>query len=75
MTAGMEIAADHITTVLVDLAGRVRAQRIAPLADATVAGVQQLAATELAWVRQAAGLPERLLGCGVVMPGPSRSKA
>lgn len=70
MTAGMEIAADHITTVLVDLAGRVRAQRIAPLADATVAGVQQLAATELAWVRQAAGLPERLLGCGVVMPGP-----
>jgi predicted NBD/HSP70 family sugar kinase len=70
MTAGMEIAADHVTTVLVDLAGRIRAQRIAPLADTTVAGVQKAAAAELSAVRRAAGLPERLLGCGVVMPGP-----
>lgn len=70
MTAGMEIAADHVTTVLVDLVGRVRAQRIVPLRDATVAGVQQVAAAELAEVRRAADLPQQLLGCGVVMPGP-----
>ena len=70
MTAGMEIAADHVTTVLVDLAGRIRAQRIAPRADTTVAGVQKTAAAELVAVRREAGLPERLLGCGVVMPGP-----
>lgn len=70
MTAGMEIAADHVTTVLVDLVGRVRAQRIVPLADLTVSGVQRLAASELAEVQRAAGLPLRLLGCGVVMPGP-----
>ncbi len=70
MTAGMEIAADHVTTVLVDLAGRIRTQRIAPLAGATVAGVQKTAAAELAAVRREVGLPERLLGCGVVMPGP-----
>jgi predicted NBD/HSP70 family sugar kinase len=70
MTAGMEIATDHVTTVLVDLAGRVRAQRIAPLANTTIVGVQRMAAAELAAVRREAGLPERLLGCGVVMPGP-----
>jgi predicted NBD/HSP70 family sugar kinase len=70
MTAGVEIATDHITTVLVDLAGKIRAQRIAPLGDVTIEGVQRLAATELAQARGAAGLPKRLLGCGVVMPGP-----
>jgi predicted NBD/HSP70 family sugar kinase len=70
MTAGMEIATDHITTVLVDLTGQVRAQRIVPLGDATIEGAWRLAATELARARSAAGLPKRLLGCGVVMPGP-----
>lgn len=70
MTAGMEIATDHVTTVLVDLAGKIRAQRSARLDDVTVAGVQRLAAAELAQARAANGLPRRLLGCGVVMPGP-----
>ena len=70
MTAGMEIATDHITTVLVDLTGQIRAQRIVPLGDATMETVWALAATELAEARGAAGLPKRLLGCGVVMPGP-----
>jgi predicted NBD/HSP70 family sugar kinase len=70
MTAGMEIATDHITTVLVDLTGQVRAQRSVPLGDATIESVWRLAATELAQARGAAGLPKRLLGCGVVMPGP-----
>lgn len=70
MTAGMEIATDHVTTVLVDLAGRIRAQRSAWLDDVTIKGVQRLAAAELAQARGAAGLPKRLLGCGVVMPGP-----
>ncbi|MDR6874057.1 putative NBD/HSP70 family sugar kinase [Bosea sp. BE125] len=70
MTAGMEIAADHITTVLVDLAGEVRAQRIVPLGNSGLEAVQALAAAELALARTGAGLPRRLLGCGVVMPGP-----
>ncbi len=70
VTAGMEIAADHITTVLVDLAGEVRAQRVAPLPDLAVEAVQALAAGELARARAAKSMPERLLGCGVVMPGP-----
>lgn len=70
MTAGMEIATDHITTVLVDLRGQVRAQRRVPLGNATIESVWRLAATELAQARGAAGLPKRLLGCGVVMPGP-----
>lgn len=70
VTAGMEIAADHVTTVLVDLAGEVRAQRVAPLPDLAVEAVQALAAGELARARATKGVPERLLGCGVVMPGP-----
>lgn len=70
MTAGMEIAADHITTVLVDLAGKLRAQHIVPLTDASLDAVQTLARAELERVRSGPGLPERLLGCGVVMPGP-----
>ncbi|WP_186418475.1 ROK family transcriptional regulator [Bosea sp. CS1GBMeth4] len=70
VTAGMEIAADHVTTVLVDLAGEVRARRVAPLPDLAVEAVQMVAAQELAQVRAGADIPERLLGCGVVMPGP-----
>lgn len=70
MTAGIEIAADHITTVLVDLAGSVRAQRIVPLVDAGLDAVRTLARVELALARAGAALPRRLLGCGVVMPGP-----
>jgi predicted NBD/HSP70 family sugar kinase len=70
VTAGMEIAADHITTVLVDLTGEVRAQRIVPLSDLSVEAVQALAAAELKRARAARGAPDRLLGCGVVMPGP-----
>lgn len=70
VTAGMEIAADHVTTVLVDLAGEVRARRVAPLPDLAVEAVQTVAASELGQVRAVKGMPERLLGCGVVMPGP-----
>jgi predicted NBD/HSP70 family sugar kinase len=70
MTAGMEIAADHVTTVLVDLAGMVRAQRIVPLMDPSLDAVRSLARSELDRARSDPGLPDRLLGCGVVMPGP-----
>ncbi|AZO80115.1 MULTISPECIES: ROK family protein [unclassified Bosea (in: a-proteobacteria)] len=70
VSAGMEIAADHITTVLVDLTGEIRAQRVVPLPDISVEAVQALAAAELKRARATRGLPERLLGCGVVMPGP-----
>ncbi|RYE78094.1 MAG: ROK family protein [Hyphomicrobiales bacterium] len=56
--------------MLVDLTGDVRAQRVVPLPDLSVEAVQALAAAELKRARAASGLPERLLGCGVVMPGP-----
>lgn len=70
VTAGLEIAADHVTTVLVDLAGEVRARRVVALTDLSVEAVQALAAAELGRARAERGVPERLLGCGVVMPGP-----
>jgi predicted NBD/HSP70 family sugar kinase len=70
MTAGIEIAADHVTTVLVDLAGGVRAQRIVPLPDTRLDAVRTLVRRELDLARASPGLPDRLLGCGVVMPGP-----
>jgi predicted NBD/HSP70 family sugar kinase len=70
MTAGIEIAADHVTTVLVDLAGQIRGQRIVALPDTAFETVCRVAAAELSLARGARDLPRRLLGCGVVMPGP-----
>ncbi|MCB8820530.1 ROK family transcriptional regulator [Microvirga rosea] len=71
MTAGVEIAADHISTLLVDIGGRVRSQR-------SVALLRNDPETVLPVIRQEiekaqAGLKTpipQLLGVGVVMPGP-----
>jgi predicted NBD/HSP70 family sugar kinase len=71
MTAGIEIAADHMVIVLLDLTGRLRAQSVRPVADTSptrILGELRLAVDEL---RQSVpGIAVHLLGVGVVMPGP-----
>jgi predicted NBD/HSP70 family sugar kinase len=67
-TLGVEIAADHIVTVALDLSGRLCESRIVALRDPTPEHVLSTFTNELATVRNAIG--SRLLGTGVVMPGP-----
>lgn len=71
MTAGIEIAADHVSTLLVDMGGRVRAQRTLAIQQndpQTVLPVIK-AEIEAAQAQLKAPAPQ-LLGVGVVMPGP-----
>lgn len=71
LTVGIEIAADHMVTVLVDLAGGVRAQSISPLKDTGPGVVPDIVAKEVKRLRATLSAnPPRLLGIGVVMPGP-----
>lgn len=71
MTAGIEIAADHMVTVLVDLAGRVRAQAVRPLGSTEPQRLLPQLRGELEALRRSVPRPEgALLGIGVVMPGP-----
>ena len=71
MTAGIEIAADHIVIVLLDLSGRVRAQSVRPLADTSPDHVlAELRAAVDGLRNSVPGVAVNLLGVGVVMPGP-----
>ncbi len=71
VTAGIEIAAGQMVTVIVDLAGRLRARRSRPLQDAAPDRVAPLISAEIAAARKSVSdLPKHLLGVGVVMPGP-----
>lgn len=71
MTAGVEIAADRLVTVLVDLSGRVRKQSIIRLTDAGPNSVPQKASDEIqSLLKSVRADDDRLLGIGVVMPGP-----
>lgn len=70
MTAGVEIAADHMVTVMLDITGRVRAQTSVPLAEATPDAIAPLLVAELDKARAVIGTNPRILGIGVVMPGP-----
>ncbi|MCJ9674335.1 sugar kinase, partial [Neorhizobium sp. SHOUNA12B] len=67
-TIGVEIAADHMVTVALDLSGGLRAKRITPLKDTTPGHILSAFAAELAAVTELVGA--KLLGTGVVMPGP-----
>ncbi|MEO8683693.1 MAG: ROK family protein, partial [Devosia sp.] len=70
-TAGIEIAADHIVIVLLDLSGRVRAQSVRPLADTSPKHVlAELRAAVDGLRNSVPGVAVNLLGVGVVMPGP-----
>ncbi len=71
LTAGVEIAADRMVTVLVDPSGEIRSHSIIPLEKAGPDSVPAQAAAQIARLRAALGSePPRLLGVGVVMPGP-----
>ena len=71
MTAGVEIATDHMVTVLIDLSGQVRAQAIRPLSATDPGHVLPELHQAIASIRTSVtGAPVRLLGVGVVMPGP-----
>ena len=71
MTVGIEIAADHLVMVLVDLTGRVRADRSLPLKEASLEHIVPLPGREVGKICDAVpGSRDRLLGIGVVMPGP-----
>ncbi|HEY4199148.1 MAG TPA: ROK family protein [Devosiaceae bacterium] len=71
MTAGVEIAADHMVTVLLDLAGTVRSSSIVPLRRTDPETVTARLPGEIAAARsRVAGRKVELLGVGVVMPGP-----
>ncbi|WP_112663332.1 ROK family protein [Microvirga flavescens] len=71
MTVGVEIAADHLVTVLVDLLGQVRAHHTIPLGDTAPRHIKQRLKAEIDKAcEKVPGASERLLGVGVVMPGP-----
>ncbi|KFC67428.1 Transcriptional regulator, ROK family [Devosia sp. LC5] len=69
VTVGVEIAADHMVTVLLDLSGGLRAQSISPLERTDPDYIPGKVAEEIAKLRTSAQ-DTRLLGVGVVMPGP-----
>lgn len=71
MTAGIEIAADHISTLLVDIGGRVRAQRTVSIRQNDPETVLPVIKAEVAAAQmQLKPHVPQLLGVGVVMPGP-----
>lgn len=71
LTAGVEIAADHMVTALLDLSGGIRGQSTIPLADASPDIVPGLVAKEIARLEATLGADRsKLLGLGIVMPGP-----
>ena len=67
-TIGVEIAADRMVTVALDLSGRLRAKRITPIAAATHEHVLPIFAAEVVAVEKSVG--SKLMGVGAVMPGP-----
>ncbi|MBP2230917.1 putative NBD/HSP70 family sugar kinase [Azospirillum agricola] len=71
VTLGIEIGAHRLTTLAVDLAGRLRAQRERPIAATDPAHVLPLIVEEVAAIRATGSIRRSaLLGVGVVMPGP-----
>ncbi|KKB76845.1 ROK family transcriptional regulator [Devosia limi DSM 17137] len=71
LTVGVEIAADHMVTVLLDLSGGLRAQAISRLERTDPDFIPGHVASEVEKLQTMVGAtPTRLLGIGVVMPGP-----
>jgi predicted NBD/HSP70 family sugar kinase len=68
MTMGIEMASDHMVTTVLDLAGQPRSRRIMPVSDTSPQQVASHLRAELETVK--ANSAARLLGIGVVMPGP-----
>lgn len=71
MTAGIEIAAEHISTLLVDVGGRIRAQRTLAIRRNDPETVLPIIKAEIEAAQASLTPPvPQLLGVGVVMPGP-----
>jgi predicted NBD/HSP70 family sugar kinase len=71
LTAGIEIAADHMVAALLDLSGGVRGHSIIPLEDTSPTAVPEKVAAEVERLQgQLGAAKSKLLGIGVVMPGP-----
>jgi predicted NBD/HSP70 family sugar kinase len=71
VTVGVEIAADHLTTVLLDLTGRIRAQSTKAIADEPAPrAMARRVAREIGRLRDGLKRPVPMLGVGAVMPGP-----
>lgn len=68
MTMGIEVASDHLVSTVLDLAGQPRSRRIMPVSDTSPEQVAAYLRAELDAVRSR--FSARLLGIGVVMPGP-----
>jgi len=68
VTIGVEIAADHMVTTVLDLSGKVRSETIMPVENTSPEHIVPLFAGEVKKVRKR--YPSKLLGIGVVMPGP-----
>lgn len=68
LTMGIEIAADHMVIVVLDLAGQIRAQTIVYVKDTTPEHIIPRFVGEVDTVRNT--FSSKLLGIGVVMPGP-----
>lgn len=68
VTIGVEIAADHMVTTVLDLSGQIRSKAITPVADAGPAHIVPLFARQIDEIKRR--FPLKLLGIGVVMPGP-----
>jgi predicted NBD/HSP70 family sugar kinase len=70
MTAGVEVAADHIATVLLDITGQMRAHSIVALQSADPDRVLPLLMDQLEAALSSLDKRPVLLGLGIVMPGP-----
>ncbi|MEE1613317.1 ROK family transcriptional regulator [Microvirga sp. CF3016] len=71
MTAGIEIAADHVSTLLIDVGGRIRAQRTLPIQQNDPQTVLPVIKAEIEAAQAQVESPvPQLFGAGVVMPGP-----
>ncbi|WP_114281408.1 ROK family transcriptional regulator [Thalassospira marina] len=70
-TVGIEIAADHLVLVALDMVGTLRAERVMQVENTDPDHVIPIILLELAKLRGQTGIaPERLQGIGLVMPGP-----
>lgn len=72
VTIGIELGADHLTTVLLDLTGGVRATSNRQVSAHEPAAMADQVAAEVRRLRATLGRPAPALGVGVVMPGPFR---
>lgn len=68
ITIGIEIAADHMVTSVLDLSGKLRSKSIVAVQDTRPEYIIPFFARQVEAVR--AQFPSKLLGIGVVMPGP-----